>query len=115
MFAASYVPYSEIMPKSAATVHQGGIGTTAQALRAGRPMLVVPWAHDQPDNAERLCKLGVGRSVPRARYTADRAARELSALLNNDSYCNQALEIGAKVVAEDGTADACRVIEEFAY
>ncbi len=57
IYVASYLPYSEIMPRSAAIVHQGGIGTTAQALRAGRPMLVVPWAHDQPDNADRIRRL----------------------------------------------------------
>ncbi len=70
IFAASYLPYSQIMPKVAAIVHQGGIGTTAQALRAARPMLVVPWAHDQPDNAARLARLGVSRTVPRNGYTA---------------------------------------------
>jgi UDP:flavonoid glycosyltransferase YjiC (YdhE family) len=113
MFAASYVPYSKIMPKSAAIVHQGGIGTTAQALRAGRPMLVVPWAHDQPDNAERLRKLGVGRVIPRAEYTADRAANEISRLLKDDAICERACELAVKIAAEDGVAEACGVIEKF--
>ncbi|MGH9583572.1 MAG: glycosyltransferase [Bryobacteraceae bacterium] len=112
MFAASYVPYSEIMPQAAAIVHQGGIGTTGQALRAGRPMLVVPWAHDQPDNAERIRKRGVGRMIPRARYTAGRAARELSRLLEDDGRAQRARELGAEIAAEDGAAEACGVIEE---
>ena len=58
IYITDYAPYSELLPRAAATVHQGGIGTTAQALKAGRPMIVVPWAHDQPDNAERCRKLG---------------------------------------------------------
>jgi len=49
--AFSYLPYSRIFPAAAANVHQAGIGTLAQALRAGRPQLIVPVAFDQPDNA----------------------------------------------------------------
>ena len=64
--AFDYAPFSELFPRAAAVVHQGGIGTTALAMRAGRPMLVVPFAHDQPDNAERLARLGVARRHPRA-------------------------------------------------
>lgn len=112
MFAAGYARYSEIMPRAAAIVHQGGIGTTAQALRAGRPMLVVPWAHDQPDNAERTRKLGVARVVARARYAADRAAREIGRLLEDNACAQRAGELATKIAAEDGAAEACRAIEE---
>jgi UDP:flavonoid glycosyltransferase YjiC (YdhE family) len=59
VFVAGYAPYSTVMPRCAAIVHQGGIGTTAQALRSGRPMVVVPWAYDQADNAHRAQRLGV--------------------------------------------------------
>jgi rhamnosyltransferase subunit B len=55
-----YVPFSAVLPRAAAFVHHGGIGTTAQALAAGVPQLVVPLAHDQPDNAVRVRRLGVG-------------------------------------------------------
>ena len=63
IMTAGYVPHGAVFPRAAATVHHGGIGTTAQALRAGRPMLVVPHAHDQFDNAFRVQKLGVARTV----------------------------------------------------
>ena len=46
-------------------VHQGGVGTTGQALRAGRPMLIVPFGQDQPDNARRCVRLGVARTIAR--------------------------------------------------
>jgi UDP:flavonoid glycosyltransferase YjiC (YdhE family) len=107
---ADYAPYSEVMPKAAVIVHQGGIGTTAQALRAGRPTIVVPWSHDQPDNAERLRKLGVSRTIPRSGYTAQRAARELERLLNSDGYRHRAAALAVKLATEDGlarAADAC--------
>ncbi|HEX5443025.1 MAG TPA: glycosyltransferase, partial [Pirellulales bacterium] len=57
--AIDYAPFSELFPRAAAVVHQGGVGTTGQAMRAGRPMLVVPWSHDQYDNAERVRRLGM--------------------------------------------------------
>jgi len=108
---ADYAPYSEIMPRAAAIVHQGGIGTTAQALRAGRPTIVVPWSHDQPDSAERLRKLGVSRTIRRSAYTRHRAARELKRLLSDDRYTKQAAALRAKLAATDGLARAACAVE----
>ncbi|MCU1294915.1 MAG: glucosyltransferase [Bryobacterales bacterium] len=110
---ASYAPYSEVMPFCAASVHQGGIGTTAQALRAGKPMMVVPWAHDQPDNAARITKLGCGRTIPRKHYTAARAIMELKQVLANDGYARTAQRIGSQIANEDGVENACSAIEQF--
>lgn len=105
--AFAYAPYSELFPRAAAVVHQGGVGTTAQAMRAGRPMLVMPYAHDQPDNAERVRRLGIGRTVPRRRYTPERAAAELRRLLDNAVYRQRASEVGEQVRKEDGVGNAC--------
>ena len=52
--AFDYAPHSVVMPRAGVIVHQGGVGTTGQALRAGRPMLIVPFGQDQPDNARRF-------------------------------------------------------------
>ncbi len=105
---AEYAPYSELFAHAAAIVHQGGIGTTGQALRSGRPMIVVPFSHDQPDNAERVARLGVGRVVPRGRYRADRVAAELAAL---PMMAAQAARVGEIVRSEDGVAAACDGLE----
>jgi UDP:flavonoid glycosyltransferase YjiC (YdhE family) len=112
MMACDYAPYSAIMPRAAAIVHQGGVGTTAQALRAGRPMLVVPYSHDQPDNAARVTRLGVGRTLPRGRYNASRAVNDLRYLLSEAHYADRAHEVGARVQAEEGTRRAVDSIEE---
>lgn len=64
----SYVPFSEIFPKAGVIVHHGGIGTVSQCLKAGRPQLVIPLAHDQFDNAYRVERLGAGKSLA-ARHT----------------------------------------------
>lgn len=107
-----YVPHSELFPRAAVTVHQGGAGTTGQALRAGHPMLVVPFAHDQPDNAARVTRLGAARMLPRWRYNARSAAEELRILLSDARYEARTAGIGALVRAEDGVRSACDAIEE---
>jgi rhamnosyltransferase subunit B len=106
-----YAPYSELFPRAAVNVHQGGVGTTAEALRAGRPMLIVPFAFDQPDNAARAVELGVARSLPIGSYTAKRAARELEGLLCDASYAKSAASVGERIRAEDGVSVACRELE----
>jgi rhamnosyltransferase subunit B len=107
-----YAPHSLVMPRASAVVHQGGVGTTGQALRSGRPMLVMPYGQDQPDNARRVVELGVARTISRTRYTVDRAAHELSALLSNPDYARRAAEVGEQVRAERGIETACDAIEQ---
>lgn len=111
VFAVDYAPHALVFPHAAVIVHQGGIGTLAQALRAGRPMLVVPFSHDQPDNAMRAARLGVARVLPRAQYTVRSACHALSSLLGNPYYAERAAAIAGQVRDEDGVTNACRVIE----
>ena len=109
ILAWDYLPFARILPSSAAIIHQGGVGTTGQALRAGHPMLVMPFAHDQFDNAARVTRLGVGRQIARENFTAESAARELTALLRDCT--DQAAAIGAEVRRERGAEEACNAIE----
>jgi UDP:flavonoid glycosyltransferase YjiC (YdhE family) len=111
VFTAEYAPYSELLPRAAATVHQGGVGTTAQAMRAGRPMIVVPWSHDQPDNARRVKKLGVAGVIPRKAYRADRLNRELELLFSNGASAASAQSVAEEMHREDGVAAACEGLE----
>jgi UDP:flavonoid glycosyltransferase YjiC (YdhE family) len=110
IIAAQYAPYSQIFPRAAAIVHQGGVGTTAQALRSGRPMIVMPHAFDQPDNADRVTRMGVGLTIPKAKYNADRATRALGRLLNEPSFASRAAAVGAKIREEDGTPVSCDLL-----
>jgi MGT family glycosyltransferase len=110
--AFDYAPYGELLPRARCIVHQGGIGTTGQALRSGRPMLVVPHSHDQPDNGWRIDRLGVGRMLLRKHYKAERVAKELDALLNDPHYAQRAAEVGRLVRSEDGARLASDLIEE---
>jgi rhamnosyltransferase subunit B len=110
--AFDYAPHSLVMPRAGVIVHQGGVGTTGQALRAGQPMLIVPFGQDQPDNASRCVRLGVGRTLSPSRFTVRRAVSELSELLDNPSYRERAAEVGQRVREENGTKQACDAIEQ---
>jgi UDP:flavonoid glycosyltransferase YjiC (YdhE family) len=110
--AFDYAPFSELFPRAAAIVHQGGIGTIGQAMRAGRPMLVMPYAHDQPDNAARVVRHGIAQTISRAQYTPTRAAVQLKQLLENPAYAQRASEVGSQVRKEDGVRSACEALEK---
>jgi rhamnosyltransferase subunit B len=110
--AVDHAPFSKLFPRAAAVVHQGGIGTIAQVLRAGRPQLVVPFAVDQPDNAQRVQRLGGTDVLYPRQYTAPRAARRLGNLLGDSEYIRRAGEVAGLVRSEDGVGDACDAIEE---
>jgi rhamnosyltransferase subunit B len=106
-----YAPYSQIFPRACAVVHQGGVGTTSQVLRAGVPMIVMPYSHDQPDNAARCKRLGVSETIDRNKYTAQNAANLLRKIFSSPSYQAKADEAKRIVNAENGTQIACDAIE----
>lgn len=106
-----YAPFSRVFPEAAAIVHQGGSGTTGQAMRAGRPMLIVPYAHDQPDNAQRVKTLGIAETVRRRDYRAPRVAAALRRLLDDPTVAGRARQVGALVSQEDGANAAADAIE----
>jgi len=111
VIAVQYAPHSAVFPRACVNVHQGGIGTTGEAMRAGRPTLVVHYGHDQPDNAARLVRMGMARSIPRERYNADLAVREIQKLIEKNTYSERAAAIAAQVRNENGTARACDLID----
>ena len=109
--AVERAPHEAIFPRAAAIVHHGGVGTLGQAIRSGRPMLVVPWTHDQPDNARRVVRLGVARELNAGRYHARSAAEELRTLLDDPSYLVRVEALAEIVRSENGVREACEGIE----
>jgi UDP:flavonoid glycosyltransferase YjiC (YdhE family) len=112
VISVGYAPHGEVFKRAAVIVHHGGIGTTAAAMRAGCPMLVLPgFSWDQPDNAARATDLGVARMLLPHEYNAFSAACELAHLLYNPTYPLKSAEVGCVIQAEDGVGSACDEIE----
>ncbi len=109
-----YAPFSQVLPRAAAIVHHGGIGTTAQGFAAGIPQLIMPMAHDQPDNAARLKRLNVGDALKPAAFRGPALARKLQQLLATPSVAEACREIAARYANSSGLAQAADVAEKFA-
>jgi UDP:flavonoid glycosyltransferase YjiC (YdhE family) len=108
---ADYAPYSALFDRAAMVVHQGGVGTTAQCLRAGRPMLIMPYSHDQPDNARRMRRLKVARVIKRGDYTPLRVARKIRSILDEPKFARRAQSVAKRLTHEDGVRAACDALE----
>jgi len=89
-------------------VHQGGVGTLSQAMRAGRPQLITPVSFDQPDNANRAKSLGLGRVLPFNKVTPEKLAFEINELLSDSAshYHKAARKIADELAGTDGAAFA---------
>ncbi len=102
---------SPLFEAASIVVHAGGIGTTGQALRAGRPQLVVPYAHDQFDSALRVKRQGLGLTLNPHRLTPSRVTGTLAQLLASEDIRARASAMAATVRSEDGSAAACDALE----
>lgn len=98
---SGYEPFSKLFPRAVAIVHQCGIGTTAQALTSGRPQVLVPFAHDQPDNARRVVAMRIGVSVPRRRLAAHRLESALRTVTTNQDYASNARQFAEGLRKDD--------------
>lgn len=111
VLVVSAAPFSTIFPAARVIVHQCGIGTCAQALYAGKPQLLVPHAFDQPDNARRVERLGVGLTLGRGKYSEERVAAALQKLMGAESFATAARSIAAVVQSENPGESAITAIE----
>jgi len=107
----SYAPFSALLPRCAALVHHGGIGTTSQALRAGIPQLICQMAHDQPDNAARIQRLGVGDTLRPSTYRKGRVVKMLDELLNDPTVKANCVKIKMRFIGAHPLEKTCDEIE----
>jgi rhamnosyltransferase subunit B len=110
-----YLPFSALLPHVSALVHHGGIGTLSQALAAGVPQLVMPMAHDQPDNAHRLQRLRVGDSLSPKRFTGERVAEMLRRLISDQGVAEACARTEQLCKAGDAASKAVHVLESAAF
>jgi UDP:flavonoid glycosyltransferase YjiC (YdhE family) len=107
-----YVPLSHLLPRSAALVSHGGIGTLSQALAAGIPQLVMPLAFDQFDNAARLERLGVAATLLPKRFRGPTVAAELARLLASPNVGLACRVAAARLQRNEWEETTCRAVEE---
>jgi UDP:flavonoid glycosyltransferase YjiC (YdhE family) len=111
MKAVAYARFSAVFSRASVVVHHGGAGTTAQGLRAGRPTLITPMAHDQFDNAARVKRLGAGETLRFAKVNAARMERGLQIVLGDAGFAKAAGTLAERVRREDGAAVAAERLE----
>jgi UDP:flavonoid glycosyltransferase YjiC (YdhE family) len=110
--ALPFAPFSAIYPRCAAIIHHGGIGTTAQGLRAGTPELIVPWGVDQFYAGAQVEAIGAGRWLQRKHYTVERAAPLLDELIHQERYRSRTRQIAGQIAKEDGVGALCDLLED---
>ncbi len=111
-----FAPLTQLLPRSAALVHHGGIGTTAAALAAGVPQLVLPLSHDQPDNGMRVRRLGAGDVLvaadgSSASTLAEQLASRLDRLLSAQVVVRRCAELAQRLRLVDGIGLTCDLLE----
>ncbi len=105
-------PHDWLLPKMAAVIHHGGAGTTAAALRSGRPSMAVPFFGDQPFWGDRIAMLGVGvRAVPRLQLSIDTLSSSIGALVNNQGFKANAEQLADQIALENGTQNTVQIIQ----
>jgi rhamnosyltransferase subunit B len=109
----AYVPFSKALPRALALVHHGGIGTTAQAIAAGIPHVIRPMAHDQPDTAARVARLGIGATLTPDKFNAMSLAEKLRTLVTSQVVKERCITFSEKIHPEQALEDTCEIIERF--
>jgi UDP:flavonoid glycosyltransferase YjiC (YdhE family) len=110
----SFVPFSQLLPRASAFVHHAGIGSCAQGLAAGVPQLLRPMAFDQPDNADRLLRLGVAQVLPPRRFTVSAVSQALSQLTRDPTIAAQCELLAGRCRNANALDRACDALERLA-
>ncbi len=113
-FHAAHVRFEDVFPRCAAIVHHGGIGTTAKAVLSGVPQLIIPRSHDQPDNANRIVQMGIGKTLPYRGLDSPALAVTLKTLLDSHSIKARCGEYRTRMLEDDSLPALCDWAEALA-
>ncbi len=114
VYHVGFVPMSQLLPRTAAVVHHGGIGSCAQAFAAGVPQIVRPMSYDQFDNSRRVVRLGVGAEVSVKQFSGQRVAEELSRLVDSPEVASRCRDLASRCNGSTALAAACSALEDLA-
>jgi sterol 3beta-glucosyltransferase len=115
VFVVGSIPHDWLFSQMAAIIHHGGAGTTAASLTAGVPTIAIPFFADQPFWGQRVFELGVGpKPIPRKQLTVENLAQAIDRAVTDPFLRQRAADLGAKIQAENGIANAVKAIESLA-
>ncbi len=106
--------FPHVMPRVAAIVHHGGIGTCIRGLAAGTPQVLLPDGVDRPDNAARLAHLGLARVVGAPDWDPDAIAAQIVAAGEDAEYRSRAMDVtgGKRANGVAETADRLEALRD---
>lgn len=107
-----YAPYEKLFPRASLIIHQGGVGTSAQALKSGRPMIVTPTVMDQIDNAFRIKQMGAGTFILHHQLNVERLVEEIKKLQKRTSTIENCKFIKSEIDRETGVERAADALEQ---
>ena len=109
--AAAYLPYDELLPRTAVYVTNGGYGGVQYALRYGVPIVVTGGKEDKPEVGARVAWSGVGRRIRRERPSPRAMRRDIMAVLKQPSYRQASERVAADMAAAPGFAGLADVVD----
>ena len=113
-FHVAHARFEDLFPRCKAVVHHGGIGTTAKCIAAGIPQLIIPRSHDQPDNAQRVVKLGLGKALSYRHTDTAQLATTLRQLLASETTFSRCREFQQRVLRTNTLSDVLDWAEQIA-
>lgn len=113
IFFLEEAPHEWLMPRMAAAVHHGGIGTTTASIKADLPTIIIPFNYDQPFWGNQIARMGLGpRPLDRTKLSAERLAGAIRSCVEDSDMRQRVREIGQRMRAEDGVGEAVRLIQD---
>lgn len=104
------VSHDQLFGFASMVIHHGGAGTTASALHAGTPQIVIPHFGDQFMWAREVRRLGSGIRIRRRKWP-ERLYAGVMFLENSPKILKKAGEMSKILSTEDGPGNAVRALE----
>jgi len=108
---ARYIPMTSLLAGASLLVFHGGSGTMLAGLAAGVPLVVLPVAADQPENADRCRDAGVARVLTPGERRAGDVLEAAAAVLGDPAYAAAAARVRDEIAAMPEPAEVLRQLE----
>jgi UDP:flavonoid glycosyltransferase YjiC (YdhE family) len=114
MTGAEFLPQVSILPHVDLVITHGGNNTVTEAVRFGKPMILLPLFWDQYDNAQRIQETGYGIRLDTYAYEPAQLTGAIARLLADDSLQRRLETTSARLAMTPGTVTAADLIERAA-